>query len=232
MVKQALEYDPDTQTFVGNGLQITHETMGQAVEVYGEMYGLDTAQAFYKLLDTRYWIDSDTWHETPQTLWDLLAYLYYQALFEMSIFEADVIDVPQINLDLDPSNWCGLCTIDINDKSVCLWDPDHRNNWAGYAIVDLYLEGGYAKHLWHELRRLMYEKNYTYYWGYNGRNIAIIGHPDGWPSVWPGTSEYLGKAITWLKNQPQGESSEERLERKMYIGEEMKLLAKRVPDTF
>ena len=89
-----------------------------------------------------------------------------------------------------------------------------------------------AKVQWHKLRRAMYEKGYTYYCGYNGRDIAILGHPDGWPSVFSACADGLTRALGWLELQPQGLSEDERIERRATCWEERRLIEASVPDTF
>jgi hypothetical protein len=158
--------------------------------------------------------------DKPQDFFSLLSHLYHLALFEAGLLATEVKGVPQIDLDIDDVT-SNICIVDINDKHICIWDPEHTNEWSVYAVVPLY-PPGYAKTLWHQLYAQARTKGYGIT-SHVGRDFAIVGHVSGWPSTWSADVYGLERAVSWLKQQGNARSSDERIERRSTRWEEEKI---------
>jgi hypothetical protein len=71
-----------------------------------------------------------------------------------------------------------------------------------------------CKQLWKKLYGKARAKGYGIYCGYNGRNIAITGHADGWNHPFSADQDGLERAQGWLSIQAEAPSEEERIEAK------------------
>jgi hypothetical protein len=69
--------------------------------------------------------------EKPQDFLTLISHLYDLALDALDIDHAQVIGGADLELDGN------LCTVDLNNMHVCLWDLRQSNNWEVYSVTRL-----------------------------------------------------------------------------------------------